>query len=78
MEKYINYILESIILDVNRYDHWWMLTLVPAFFYTVFLVLKYAMLTLPIWLPFNLALGALNRTIKSNKAKKSDEVNKRN
>jgi len=72
MEKYINYILESIILDVNGYDHWWMWTFIPAIFYTIFLVLKYAILTLPIWLPFNLVLGALNRKIRSN------ETNKRN
>lgn len=68
MEKYINYLLESIVLDMLVYDHWWMWLGVPAIFYTIFLVLKYAVLTLPVWLPFNLILSALNR--KSNETKK--------
>jgi hypothetical protein len=64
MEKYINYLLESIIFDAQGYDHWWMWTIIPAFFYTLFLVLKYTVLTLPVWLPFNLILGALRKKEK--------------
>lgn len=52
LEKYLSYIFEGIINDINGFYHWWMFLIIPAIFYFIFLILKYALLTLPIWLPF--------------------------
>lgn len=79
MEKYLNYILEAIIRDAQVYDNWWMWTVLPAIFYTIFLILKYAILTLPIWLPFNLMFSPFRRSqILPKPKKEKDEVNKGN
>lgn len=40
--------------DFQVYNHWSMILIFPVFFYTVFLLLKYTVLTIPIWLPISL------------------------
>ena len=58
MQEYINFVLHSIISDMEAYYHWWMLLIVPAVIYTIILVFKYAILTLPILLPFYIIISA--------------------
>jgi ABC-type dipeptide/oligopeptide/nickel transport system permease component len=55
-EKYFSFILNSIVNDVHAYNHWWMWVpmLIPAIFYTAFLVLKFFILMLPITIPFGI------------------------
>lgn len=59
MEKYIDYLLTTIITDVEAFNHWWMLLIIPAVVYFVVLILKYFLLTMPIWLPFTIISAVL-------------------
>jgi len=59
MEKYINYILESIIKDVNNfgniYDNYEYLTwIIVWWFWLIWILIKNVLLTFPIWGTFNL------------------------
>jgi hypothetical protein len=40
--------------DMWVYSQWWTYAflLIPAIFYTIFFVLKWTIITLPLWLPF--------------------------
>lgn len=50
--------------DVAQFSKPWLYAwlLVPAFFFTVFFILKWVLLTLPFWLPLTLIVSALRRS----------------
>lgn len=52
MTKYLDFIFNSIMVDINGFNHWYMWLIVPAICYTILLILKYLILTIPIWVPF--------------------------
>lgn len=62
MGEYIDYILNSIISDVEGFNHWWMCLILPAILYFIVLMIKYSVLTMPIWLPFVI----ISRTFKKD------------
>jgi len=83
MEKYINYILTSIIKDVENftniynqfeYGTWlfvWILWL-------CWIVIKYSLLTLPIWQTFNLMFTGKLKGLITNNLKLPDNKQKEN
>ena len=60
--------------DIEVMSQPWMYQwlLVPAFFYIVFMVLKWWVLTMPVWLPIRMILLAFRRPVP---AKKTPEQN---
>ena len=60
-ETYINYILTTLINEDNGYNHWWMFLIFPAVFYTIFLVFKYLLLTMPFWIVFQVISNVFNK-----------------
>lgn len=61
MEKYIDYVLQSIINDVNYfsiiYDNYCNLTWIFVWIlWLTWIWLKYILLTIPFWLPINMIL----------------------
>lgn len=61
IDKYVSYILNGFLSDVEGFNHWWMLFILPAAIYFMFIVLKYLVLTIPIWLPLSLILSSFKR-----------------
>ena len=53
---YFNFLVNNFITDMQRYDNWWMWVffLIPAIFYTIAMIIKYALLTMLIWIPLRL------------------------
>lgn len=72
MEKYINYVLQSIINDVNFLeqiynDYVYLTWIFVGIFWIMWIWLKYILLTLPIWLLFNLILPKFKFFVKQIK-----------
>lgn len=45
--------------DIANLSQWWVIVFVfPALFYFVFMILKWAVLTLPVWLPASIIISA--------------------
>lgn len=69
MEKYINYVLQSIINDVNFLekiynDYIYLTWIFVGIYWLIWLWLKYILLTMPIWLLFNMTISRLPRFFK--------------
>ncbi len=59
MNKVFDVLIEQWLYDVSVLSQGWVIWLVfPAMIYFVFMVLKWAILTLPCWLPFVIIAGA--------------------
>jgi hypothetical protein len=61
MEQFLTYIAESMIYDINFYSEqstlWWIFV---SLGYTIFLIVKYTIITCPFWIPLKLILAELN------------------
>jgi hypothetical protein len=62
IENYLEYVLTNIITDVETfakiYEYYQYLSwLVIWFFWLIWIIIKYTLLTLPIWLPINKIFG---------------------
>jgi len=45
--------------DIANLSQWWVIVFIfPAFFYFVFMVIKWAVLTLPVWLPATIIISS--------------------
>ncbi len=60
LEKYIEFLLTTIMRDAEGFEHWSMYCIIPAILYSSFLILKYAALTAPIWFPIAYSLSGFN------------------
>ena len=64
LSQYLAILLVQFQWDVTQFAqpwmYWWLL--VPATCFLMFFVTKWAVLTLPLWLPFYLAFQGLRRT----------------
>lgn len=49
--KYMQFLLDQMIKDAQYFDHWWMLTIVPAMFVLIYMIIKFTALTCLIWIP---------------------------
>lgn len=61
--KYFDYVLTSIIHDVEYFNNWWMIFIVPAILWFCVLIFKYFVLLFPVWFP----LAIISRMFKSEK-----------
>lgn len=52
--KYLNFIMEQFMSDVQVFNHWWMYLIIPAIFWFIFMVIKFTVLLMPFWLPFRM------------------------
>lgn len=61
IERYLDFIVSNIIKDAHIYEEasvlWWIFV---SFVFTIFILLKYAIFTSPIWIPLKLILSELN------------------
>jgi len=75
IETYISFLLTSIVSDMSwfRFHPWLTWTLIPAIFYIWLLLIKYLLLTIPVWLPFAIigqnlkGIFYYNNVVKSKK-----------
>lgn len=78
LDKYLSFLIDQIIRDSAYFDQWFMYLIFPAVFYFVFLIIKYAALTVFIWMPINLIFGGLRgktfNLLKIDKTVKSKET----
>lgn len=58
IEKYLEFLVDTLIKDAAGFDHVSMYFIIPAIFYIVFLLLKYAVLTSIVWIPITAVLKA--------------------
>lgn len=49
--------------DMMIYSQWWMYApfLIPVLFYTVFFIMKWSIITAPVWLPFSIIVRSLRK-----------------
>jgi hypothetical protein len=82
MEKlltdYLQYMLEGVKDDITGFNHWWMFLILPAVWWLVVIIVKYTLLTCPIWIPFRMTFSSLRGVVsytkkKYEKAKKKAE-----
>lgn len=61
MNTYLDFLANVIISDYNTYTHastvWWIFMSIG---FTIFTMIKFAVLTCPIWIPFKLILAEIN------------------
>lgn len=64
LHGYLGLLWQAFVYDMEVLSKPWMYWcfLIPAFFYLIFFVIKWMILTLPLWLPVNLALQPLSRS----------------
>jgi len=68
-EAYLNKLYELFTYDIGVMSQGWMYywLLIPITFYLVLFIVKWIVLTAPIWLPIHLALGGLSKVIQTIK-----------
>ena len=59
LDSLIAFVIASWEFDMWFYTQWWTyaLLMIPFFFYTIFFIIKWWAITMPIWLPIRLMLG---------------------
>lgn len=68
LTAYLNILWNSFQWDIHYFSQVWMyyLLLIPFIFYLIFFFVKWAILTLPIWLPFRIIIhGVININLKT-------------
>ncbi len=62
LQQYIALLWQMFQYDIQVFSQPWMYyaLLLPAFFYFIFFMLKWTVLTTPFWLPLSLIAGAFN------------------
>lgn len=71
LTKYLEYLLTQIVIDMEKFNQpwmWWWIC-IPAFVWMILIVLKYCLLTLPIWLPLRLVITSFTNLIVFKKEK---------
>lgn len=60
LSQYVRFLWTCFQYDMGVFSQAWLYAwlLVPAFCYLMFFVVKWAVLTLPLWLPFVIVIGA--------------------
>lgn len=72
----LNVLQQLYLFDVWVFSQWWLYAplLIPAMFYFAFFVVKWAVLTLPVWYPIVTIIKAMRtKTIVHIKEKKEKE-----
>lgn len=66
LERYLRFLGDTFMYDMEVLSQGWMywLLLIPVMFYLVFFMIKWAVITAPIWLPIKLALQGLRNLLK--------------
>lgn len=72
-EAYLNLLWNCFQFDVHVFSEPWMyiVLLIPATFYLAFFIIKWIVLTAPVWLPFKIIIGAFFPKKQRNKKQKS-------
>jgi hypothetical protein len=59
VEQYLDVLCEQFSFDVGVFSNPWILyTVIPAVLYFVFFLLKWMVLTVPVWMPFSIVVGS--------------------
>jgi hypothetical protein len=81
LAEYLRWLSQIFTGDLHVFGQWWLYAplLIPFFFYTIFFLAKWVLITLPIWLPLKLAFSPLrivSKIILTDRNKKpiSDEA----
>jgi len=62
VQRIVDVLVSQWIYDIEVLSQWWMLLFVfPGMFYFVFMVVKWMVLTLPVWLPVMLATSKFKK-----------------
>jgi hypothetical protein len=68
MDKIVEVLVNQWLYDISVLsDPWVLYTVAPAVFYSIFMVLKWAVLTIPVWVPLSRAInfGGLVKKVKN-------------
>ena len=77
LDRYLEFLYACFIYDMRMFSHPWMyyLLFIPAFFYFFFFLMKWYVLTLPIWFPIRSILSVFVPRKKPKKKKEKTEIN---
>lgn len=66
IQQYITFIITQIIKDSERiqFDYGWNLFIIPYFYWLILFLLKYIILTIPIWVPLNIIVSNIKEIFK--------------
>ena len=66
LNQYFKLLLDAFQYDVSVFSQGWIYywLLVPASVYLMFFILKWAVLTAPFWIPFNMICGGIKSIFK--------------
>ena len=71
-EKYLTILLEAFEKDIAIMSQPWMIyTILPIIGYLIFFIIKWAVLTTPVWMPFAIIFGS-RRPVGVNKKEKEE------
>jgi hypothetical protein len=67
LEEYLNLLWRLFQYDINVFSQVWIYAwlLIPAIFYFIFFMMKWAVLTAPFWIPINMVLGGFKSLFKT-------------
>lgn len=78
INKYFNFLYECFMYDIDVFSTGWIYywLLIPAMFYLMFFMIKWWLLTMPMWLPLKIIASAFNPNQKRKKQKlhKNEEL----
>ena len=70
-KKYIDFIINQIITDSEKlqYSYGWNFIIIPYIYWLIIFLLKYLILTIPIWVPINMIITRITDSITITKNK---------
>jgi hypothetical protein len=76
--EYLTFAWGAFQFDMHMFSQWWMYVfmLIPVCAYFIFFLIKWWVITLPIWLPLAMILGSIKRILFSYPDKIKHESNK--
>ncbi len=70
-QKYIDFIINQIITDSEKlqYSYGWNFIIIPYIYWLIIFLLKYLIITIPIWVPINMIISRITDLITVTKNK---------
>ena len=80
LNSYLTFLWGAFQFDITVFSNPWLYIpmLIPATCYVTFFIVKWAILTAPIWIPFTIILSPFKRQVEKVKEVKEEEDNKEN
>lgn len=79
MDKILEALVNCYLFDIAVFSNKWMYIpfLIPVIFYLMFFMIKWAILTLPAWLPIMLVMGKIQPAFKPTIKMQESKINKK-